>query len=114
MLLPSGIGGAALFTVGAAQAWQQIQALQEEFNEIFEVLHEAPVTPMHTSGREDGGDENEEEQAQRAASRQMGRGRNQGFPAGSVFDPARFTDDMSYTLPDPQILESFLIFDESR
>ena len=38
----------------------------------------------------------EEEQAQSAANRQMGPpapcGRNEGFPAGSVFDPARFQD----------------------
>ena len=51
---------------------------------------------MHTSGREEGGDDNEEEQAQRAAIRQSQLsqpapgGRNHGCPAGSVFDPARF------------------------
>ena len=38
----------------------------------FEVLHQASATPVRTSGR-GGGDENEEEQAQRAASRQMGQ-----------------------------------------
>ena len=58
------------------------------------MLHQAPVTPAHTSGRENGGDEYEEEQEQRAASRQMGQlapgGRNQGFPAGSVFDHVRY------------------------
>ena len=40
--------------------------------------------------------EDEEEQAQRAASRQVGPpapgGRDEGFPAGSVFDPSRYQD----------------------
>ena len=54
--------------LGAAQAWQQIQAFQEESNKRLEVLHRSPV---HTSG--EGDDENEEEQTQRAASRQMGQ-----------------------------------------
>ena len=71
--------------------WQQIQALHEEFHERFEVLHQPSATPVYTSG----GDENKEEQTQRAASRRMGQpapgDRNSVFPAGSVFDPARLS-----------------------
>ena len=33
-----------LFTLAVARAWQQIQALREEFNKRFEVLHQAPIT----------------------------------------------------------------------
>ena len=61
-----------LFTLGVAQAWKQIQALQEEFNKRFDGLHQAPAAPVHTSGGE-GGEENEEEQEKRATGRQMGQ-----------------------------------------
>ena len=47
----------------------------------------APVTPVHVQER---GEENEEEQREKAAIRESGTpvpgGRNEGFPAGSVFD----------------------------
>ena len=80
------------FTLGAAHARKQIQALQEEFIRRFEV----PATPLHMAGREERGGEWEEEHAQRAASRQMGPqapgGRNEGAQAGSAFDPARHKD----------------------
>ena len=80
------------FTLGAAHARQQIQALQEEFIRRFE----GPATPVHMTGREERGGEWEEEQAQRAASRQMGTkepgGCNEGAPAGSAFDLARYQD----------------------
>ena len=82
-----------LFALGAAHARQPIQALQDEFSRRLDGLHQAPATQVHTSGGERG-NEFEEEQEQRAASCQMGPpapgGRNQGFPAGSVFDPARY------------------------
>ena len=74
-----------LFTLGAAQALQPIQALQEEFNRRFDGLHQVPATLLHVSGSEEGGEENDEEQ--QAATRQMNQpapgGRNQGFLAGS-------------------------------
>ena len=57
---------------------------------------EIPAALAHRAGGEKKGGEWEEEQALRAASRQMGPpapgGRTEGFPAGSVFDPARFQD----------------------
>ena len=81
-----------LFTLGAEHARQQIQALQEEFNRRFEV----PATLVHKAGREGGGEEVEQERAQTAASGQMGPpapgGRNEGFLAGFIFDPARYHD----------------------
>ena len=81
-----------LFTWGAAHARQQIQALQEESNRRFEV----PATPVHMAGREERGEEVGEEQAQRAAIPHVALpapgGRNEGFLAGSVFDPARYQD----------------------
>ena len=41
-----------LITMGAAQAWQQLQVLQGEFSKRFEVQHQpAPVTPVHVPGR---------------------------------------------------------------
>ena len=76
------------------RARQQIQAMQEEFIRRCEI----PTTPAHMPGEEQRGGEWEEEQAQREASRhsQMGPpapgGRTESFPAGSVFDPARFQD----------------------
>ena len=50
-----------LFTLGAPQAWQQIQALQEEFNRRFVGLYPVPATPVQTSGR--GEEEHREEPA---------------------------------------------------
>ena len=74
-----------LFTLGATHARQQIQALQEELIRRFEI----PATPAHMAGGEERGGEWEEEQVERAASRQMGPPapgkRNEGFPVGSVF-----------------------------
>ena len=43
-----------LSTLGATRARQRIQVLQEKFNR-FEALHQAPVTPVHPSEREEGG-----------------------------------------------------------
>ena len=57
-----------------AQAWQQIQALQKEFNRRFDGLHQVPATPMHVSGR-GGGEEIDEEEEQRAASRWVNQAR---------------------------------------
>ena len=60
-----------LITMGATQAWQQIQILQGEFSKRFEVQHRpAPATPVHIPEGGEGGDEEEEEQRKRAASRQ--------------------------------------------
>ena len=75
---------------GAAEAWQQIQALQGELHKRFEVHHQpAPATLVHMPEGGEGGDEDEEEQRKRAASRQMGQpapgSRNRRFRAGSVF-----------------------------
>ena len=82
-----------LLTLGAAPAWQQ--ALREELTKMCEVLHQSPATPVHTSGGGDRKDEREEDQRERAANHQLGQPapgcRNSGFPAGSVFKPARFS-----------------------
>ena len=61
MLLRPGFGGAALH-VGSDTG------LPQEFNRRFYRLHQVPATPVHTTGKEEGGEENEEEQAQRASS----------------------------------------------
>ena len=56
--------------------------------ERFDRLHQAPATPVHTSGGEGNKVEEEQEQEHRAASRKMGPPapgvRNEGFPVGSV------------------------------
>ena len=81
-----------LFTLGTTHARQQIQALQEELIRKFEI----PATLVHMAGGEKRGGKLEEKQVQRAACRQMGPpapgGRPEGFPAASVFDPARYQD----------------------
>ena len=68
-------------------ARQQPVLLQNEFGETYGTQHQpAPVTPVHGP---EGGEESEKEQRRRAASRERGPpvqgGRNEGFPAGSVF-----------------------------
>ena len=79
----------------ASSPWEQHRrgSTSKFFKKSSTKDFQVPATPVHTAGK-GGGDENEEEQARRAASRQMGQpapgGRNQRFPAGSVFDPARY------------------------
>ena len=88
MLLRSGLGGAALHAGSGTGVAADPSSSRRVQKKRFEVLLQAPVTPIHTSGREEGGDDNEEEQVQRAASRHVGQpapaGRTQGFLAGSV------------------------------
>ena len=84
-----------LTTMGAAQSWQQLSALQGELSKRVELQHQpAPATPVHELEGE-GGDENEEEQRRRAASRHMGQpapGRAMRcFRAAYVFDPSKLS-----------------------
>ena len=83
---------------GAAEAWQQIQALQGELHIRFEVQHQpAPATLLHMPEGGEGADEDEEEHRKRAASRQMGQLVTGGPQSGvselvlCLFDPTRFS-----------------------
>ena len=85
-------------TPATALAIQQLVLLQTEFGKKYVTQHHlAPVTPVHVP---EGGEENDEEQKRRAASRDNGPrvpgGRDEGFSAGSLVDtsmPPMNTDE---------------------